>query len=67
MSESIEAQLEAARRLLPTAPARSRGRQLFLLWLGLVILFVVAFEIFNQRAAWEARTRQRAAPGATDR
>ena len=55
MNETIEAQLEEARRLLPTpatirSPARKLGI-LLLVYVGLVVLFVIAFHVFNDMSA----------------
>jgi len=64
MSESIEDQLEAARRLLPAPPPRSRRAMLLLVWVGLMTIFLICFQIFNQQAAWENEARRHAPPGA---
>jgi hypothetical protein len=64
MSESIEAQLEAARRLLPAPPPRSRGMRLLLVWIALVAICLLGFRIFNQQLALEDEARMRAPSGA---
>jgi hypothetical protein len=51
MNEKLEAQLEEARRLLPTPPGRKNPARrlgvLLLVYVGLVLFFIICFHVFN--------------------
>jgi len=60
VNETIEAQLEMARRLLPAPPPRSRARALLLVCVGLAVILLLCLQIFNQQVGWQNEARRRA-------